>query len=195
MFMYYAEDYGGNHCSTIYKCFWVSFDITFKEDGGVGGGINAPWDEEGKVIRYGRVALDQLGNFILLILIIELLAGLIIDTFGGLRDETQQQELDLNNNCIVCGNTRESIERDSGQTFENHISTIHNLWNYIMFIAFIHRKPQDELNGPESYIYDKFQSADSTWFPYFLYIYIHTTLIFIGVAHPKTLTNRKNIRN
>lgn len=44
-------------------------------------------------MSYGRVAFDQLFNFIVLILIIEIVSGIIIDTFSNLR-ERQQNILD-----------------------------------------------------------------------------------------------------
>ena len=135
--------------------------------GGIGDNIASPYDDEGDNVDYGRIAYDNLTNFILMILILEILAGLIIDTFGSLRDEANARDQDLNNNCIICGNNREYIEKSSGKTFENHIGKSHNLWAYVLFIAFVNRKPQDEHTGAESYVHGKFAASDSTWFPYF----------------------------
>jgi hypothetical protein len=54
-------------------------------------------------IDYGRILFDQIFNFIILMLIVQLLAGIIIDTFGELRTQMHEIEEDSQSNCFVCG--------------------------------------------------------------------------------------------
>lgn len=50
-----------------------------------------------------RVVYDLLFFFIVIIIVLNLIFGVIIDTFADLRSEKQQKELVLKNTCFVCG--------------------------------------------------------------------------------------------
>ena len=51
----------------------------------------------------GRTAFDFSFNFILVIIMINIVSGLIIDTFGALRDQDQEKNRDKKSNCFICG--------------------------------------------------------------------------------------------
>lgn len=53
-----------------------------------------------------RVVYDLLFFFIVIIIVLNLIFGVIIDTFADLRSEKQQKELVLKNTCFVCGKFR-----------------------------------------------------------------------------------------
>ena len=56
----------------------------------------------------------------LVILIVQIIAAVMIDTFGALRDETSTMRELITTSCIVCGKTRDEIERDE-TNFDSHI--------------------------------------------------------------------------
>lgn len=47
---------------------------------------------------------DLLFYFIVIIIVLNLIFGVIIDTFADLRSEKQQKEEILKNTCFICGN-------------------------------------------------------------------------------------------
>lgn len=47
----------------------------------------------------------------MLILLIEILGGLIIDTFAELRQESKERENDMNNVCFICGLESKDLDR------------------------------------------------------------------------------------
>ena len=49
-----------------------------------------------------RVIYDLLFFFIVIIIVLNLIFGVIIDTFADLRSEKQQKEEILRNNCFIC---------------------------------------------------------------------------------------------
>ena len=51
----------------------------------------------------GRVVYDMLFFFIVIIIVLNLIFGVIIDTFADLRSEKQNKEEILKNSCFVCG--------------------------------------------------------------------------------------------
>lgn len=50
-----------------------------------------------------RVIYDLLFFFIIIVIVLNLIFGVIIDTFADLRSEKQQKETDLKNTCFICG--------------------------------------------------------------------------------------------
>lgn len=51
----------------------------------------------------GRVIYDLLFFFIVIIIVLNLIFGVIIDTFADLRSEKQNKEEILKNTCFICG--------------------------------------------------------------------------------------------
>lgn len=51
----------------------------------------------------GRVVYDMLFFFIVIIIVLNLIFGVIIDTFADLRSEKQNKEEILKNSCFICG--------------------------------------------------------------------------------------------
>ena len=63
--------------------------------------------------------------------------GLIVDTFGSLRDDTYKYEEDRKNKCFICQLTRDRcLLKDID--YEKHIKNEHNLWSYIDFLCYLH---------------------------------------------------------
>ena len=52
---------------------------------------------------FARVIYDLLFFFIVIIITLNLIFGVIIDTFADLRSEKQQKEEILKNSCFICG--------------------------------------------------------------------------------------------
>lgn len=52
-----------------------------------------------------------------------------------------------------------------GLSFEKHREEKHNHWNYAYYIVGILLKDEHNLNGMESYVLDKYQGLELTWFP------------------------------
>ena len=50
-----------------------------------------------------RVIYDLLFFFVVIIIVLNLIFGVIIDTFADLRSEKQQKEEILKNTCFICG--------------------------------------------------------------------------------------------
>lgn len=94
---------------------------------------------------------DLLFFFIVIIITLNLIFGVIIDTFADLRSEKQQKEEILKNTCFVCSLPRSAFDNKS-ITFEEHIKREHNLWHYLYFIVLLKVKDPTEFTGPESYV-------------------------------------------
>lgn len=98
-----------------------------------------------------RVIYDLLFFFIVIIIVLNLIFGVIIDTFADLRSEKQQKELILKNTCFICGINRSAFDNKT-ISFEEHIRNEHNMWHYLFFIVLIKVKDSTEFTGPESFV-------------------------------------------
>ncbi len=171
-YVYYPEMYKDYTCYSLLSCFVITLDQTFKNNGGFGAFMTSIYtsDTDNQTTSYnvGRLIFDQLSNFILLILIVQILAGLIIDKFGEIREDSENMEEELKSNCIICGEKGDAIERKTGKTFDQHKEELHNLWCYILFIGYLKRKPKQDYNGIESCVYNQFKHENIGWLPYSL---------------------------
>ncbi len=56
---------------------------------------------------------------------VNIVAGVIIDTFGSLREEENDKNRDIEDKCYICGNLKTTFDRLSdnlgGVGFANHI--------------------------------------------------------------------------
>ena len=105
---HYEAEYEGA-CYELWSCFFKTFDWTFKENAGVGGFLTDPEEppiapvldtEDGETVvlelineRYlARFLYDNLYTWSLIIIMINMVAGIIIDTFGSLKAQDLEKE-------------------------------------------------------------------------------------------------------
>ena len=130
---------------------WLYFGAAgLRNGGGIGDVLRSPSNNES--LFAFRVLYDMLFFFIVIIIVLNLIFGVIIDTFADLRSEKQQKEETLKNTCFICGLERKAFE-NKHVTFDDHISTEHNMWHYLFFIVLVKVKDPTEFTGPESYVH------------------------------------------
>ncbi|VDK40755.1 unnamed protein product [Cylicostephanus goldi] len=100
---------------------------------------------------YYRIIYDLSFFVVLIVIVLNLIFGVIIDTFGDLRTEKNDKEDILKNTCFICGLERGKFDNRS-TTFEDHQAEEHNLWHYLYFIVWLQIKDETEFTGPESYV-------------------------------------------
>jgi hypothetical protein len=88
-------------------------DQTFKNNAGVGNYLDFFMSAYtiGNPFNYSRIVYDNLFLWIVVILLIEILSGIIIDTFASIRERQENIQKDINNNCFICGMRRDEIEK------------------------------------------------------------------------------------
>ena len=90
---------------------------------------------------------------VLIVITLNLIFGVIIDTFSDLRTEKNDKEDVLKNTCFICGLERGRFDvgdfmcnrnvvyisrlQNKATTFEEHNLNEHNLWHYLYFIVFL----------------------------------------------------------
>lgn len=151
-------------CGTLLKCFRTTFDQAFKNDGAIGGYLQDPVTySTGHSV--GRLAFDHLFNILLMILLLNILFGVIIDTFAELRTENEARREDMTNFCSICSQGRSYFDRQTTGGYEHHIKHEHNMFKYMFLIIYLRKKCPTEYTGIESYLAACCKRDDTSWFP------------------------------
>ncbi|KYN28101.1 Inositol 1,4,5-trisphosphate receptor [Trachymyrmex cornetzi] len=149
-------------CDSLVMCIVTTLNQGLRNGGGIGDILRAPSSVEPLFVA--RVVYDLLFFFIVIIIVLNLIFGVIIDTFADLRSEKQQKELILKNTCFICGLNRSAFDNKT-VSFEEHIKHEHNMWHYLYFIVLVKVKDPTEFTGPESYVYAMVKDRNLEWFP------------------------------
>ena len=95
------------------------------------------------------------------------IGGNIIDTFAELREKSQQDLYDMKNVCFICNGTRNEIEKE-GESFEDHIEKVHNIWTYVDYMIGLKFVDPQETNAINSFVIEKLEDKKISWFPSFV---------------------------
>ena len=147
-------------CDSLLMCIVTTLNQGLRNGGGIGDILRAPSSKE--PLFMARVVYDLLFFFIVIIIVLNLIFGVIIDTFADLRSEKQQKELILKNTCFICGLNRSAFDNRT-VSFEEHIKTEHNMWQYLYFMVLIRVKDPTEFTGPESYVHGMVKAMILDW--------------------------------
>uniref|UniRef100_A0A670J4A8 Inositol 1,4,5-trisphosphate receptor n=1 Tax=Podarcis muralis TaxID=64176 RepID=A0A670J4A8_PODMU len=156
------EDNSERACDTLLMCIVTVLNHGLRNGGGVGDILRKPSKDES--LFPARVIYDLLFFFIVIIIVLNLIFGVIIDTFADLRSEKQKKEEILKTTCFICGLERDKFDNKT-VSFEEHIKFEHNMWNYLYFIVLVRVKNKTDYTGPESYVAQMIKNKNLDWFP------------------------------
>jgi hypothetical protein len=113
-----------------------------------------------------RYIIDLLFYLLVLIILINIVFGIIIDTFSELRETRKQKNTDMKEFCFICGYDKLAFGKgNGGPGFEHHIQEEHCLWSYLNFIIAIELQSRDDDDGLEQHIRGCLEKGDIHWFP------------------------------
>jgi inositol 1,4,5-triphosphate receptor type 3 len=128
---------------------------------------------------FGWKLVFDLSYFMIInIVSMNIIFGIIIDTFAELRDAQNTRDEDYKNVCFICGHERDTFEK-KGMSFDKHVNGLHNPTNYINFLIHLVSKPQDEHDGVETYVYDQYHRRKTNWAPIENTMLISKNIFFI----------------
>ena len=113
---------------------------------------------------WGRVAFDLSFYLVIMILLLNLVFGIIIDSFGCIREESNSLEEDIQNKCFICGLPKFELDT-KGEGWYKHIYESHNVYNYLYFLIYIEKKQIGDCSGVEKYAKELCQNKDVSFFP------------------------------
>uniref|UniRef100_A0A914YSR1 Inositol 1,4,5-trisphosphate receptor n=1 Tax=Panagrolaimus superbus TaxID=310955 RepID=A0A914YSR1_9BILA len=149
-------------CDTLRMCIVTTLNWGLRNGGGIGDVLRNAHPNE--PLFLWRIIYDLSFFIVVIIIVLNLIFGVIIDTFGDLRTEKNEKEDILKNTCFICGLERGRFDNKS-VTFEEHNENEHNLWHYLYFIVWLQIKDETEFTGPESYVAQCIKERNRDWFP------------------------------
>jgi NTP pyrophosphatase (non-canonical NTP hydrolase) len=178
-FLYFRADFDADGvaegaeatCETLPRCFVHILTTGIRNGGGVGDVMNKKtWADE----SFGpRTVFDFCFWVVMIIIFLNILFGIILDTFASLRDDRNKKEEDMKSICFICGLEASSLERQ-GIQFSVHCLNEHNVWHYLYFMHHLKRKDKDNYTGQESYVCEKLSEKDINFFPSGMCLSLHT---------------------
>ena len=136
-------------CATVISCFW----LLFRSPGG-DFGLSIP--NPGHPDYMWRVFFDMGLQVWLGSILSNIITGLLVDSFGALREARNNRDAILANQCFMCGLSREDYEdfglESSAPNFDEHKDEHHMLWTYVFFLSHLRKKAPTTFTGVESYV-------------------------------------------
>jgi hypothetical protein len=99
-----------------------------------------------------------------MMIILNLIFGIIIDSFGCMREESNRLEEDIENKCYICGLPKFEVDT-KGEGWYRHIYESHNVYNYLYFLIYIDKKEMGDCSGVEKFAKELCHLKDISFFP------------------------------
>ena len=175
---FYNEDQGVDECHNLLFCYATFLHRGLLNGGGIADHINGDLGHDpvytSDALFTSRVSYDIVFFVFISVLLLNIIFGIIIDTFGNLR-EIQAEELRLQTSfCFICGLPKEAFDTRANNAigatvqqlnFKGHVMREHNMWDYLFFLIYLKEKPRCNHTGLESYVADMVDRDDFSWIP------------------------------
>jgi len=144
---------GGGNWTTLSGAVWQHVDYGFRGP--------PVFDEAMTPERY---IYDILYNILIILIMVAIITGIIIDTFGQMREDQNFIQQDTNNNCFICSLGRETFDKYNIK-FSYHQQKEHNTWYYLFYHMYLLGKDDADLNPVEKYLKKQMDNLDIAYFP------------------------------
>ena len=165
-FMHENEGNQENACGSLLYCFLSHLEFGLRTDGGIGEYTAklSFMDDPGYFM--GMFFFQFTFYIITIVIMLAVIGGSVIDTFAELRDKSNKDLNDLQNKCFICNGNRDEIEK-GGETFEEHIQKVHNVWDYVDYMIGLKFVDPQETNAINSFVIEQLEDKKISWFPSF----------------------------
>lgn len=104
---------------------------------------------------------------VVIIVLVEVVFGIILDSFADLRSQKETNERLSHTKCFICDidKDRFDVKANEGISFERHVQGEHNMWNYVYFLIYVFHKDPTKFTGTEQFIYNMARAKNLSFFP------------------------------
>eukprot|EP00048_Salpingoeca_helianthica_P013841 m.209123 g.209123 ORF g.209123 m.209123 type:complete len:2833 (-) comp15551_c7_seq5:71-8569(-) len=95
-----------------------------------------------------RVLFDLSFFLLLNVVALNVVLGVIVDTFSEIREEDNRLRETKRSECLICGISRKDIDKNSTSTFVQHVSEQHNRIHYLRFFQYLRDKAERHRRNP-----------------------------------------------
>ena len=161
---FWSADIQDNQCVNMISCVVTAFNHPVRNGNGIG--IVEPkhpfYNNVG--LSMGRFFFDISYWTIINILLLNMVNGVIISSFGSKREEDDARDSDRKNKCFMCSVDTKSFQK-LRVNYVTHIKTAHNVKHYIEFLMGIMIKETADLEDDEIYIKEQIIEGGIKVFP------------------------------
>ena len=111
-----------------------------------------------------RIIYDIAFFIIITTIGLNIVFGIIVDTFSELRDEKYTQEKDMKSVCFICGIENYLFDR-KGKGFKTHVRHEHNMWDYYSFFLYLDSVDPSDHTATESFVFKQLEENETVFFP------------------------------
>ena len=159
-----ASEINEPFCHSSVQCLMMLISYGTRSGGGIGDQLPIISFKNEFDIYVSRFFYDMSFYILVIMIMGNVTFGLIVDSFGALRDESYQYENDKNNICFICQLSRDgSLLKNIN--FDNHVQKEHNIWNYVDFLCYLHFYDANNFTKVESYVWEKLIEKNYEWIP------------------------------
>lgn len=152
-----------NICNSIIQCFITFFNYGVRNGGGIGDIMpKITFDPTTNFV--GRFLTDMLFFIIIVLLFLNMINGIIINTFSALREDLEIKTHDVENNCFICNLDKSTLGRKKIK-FEDHFAKQHYIKDYLLFLIGVRLKKEIDLDPDETRVLDSLTNSDVSFFP------------------------------
>jgi len=126
------------YCETLLECVTSTLQVGVRAGAGIGEMLQQPVIEDDNY--WTRSLFDVLFFAVVIIILLNIIFGIIIDTFAELRDKKKETKRQLDNFCMMCGREKYEFEQH-GNGWVQHISGEHDPHAYLSYLIYVRQKP------------------------------------------------------
>ncbi|XP_067668084.1 inositol 1,4,5-trisphosphate-gated calcium channel ITPR2-like [Haliotis asinina] len=152
----------GRHCRTIYECLTTMIHHGLIE--GVYNVMEPSLAGRDYHFHLGVTVFDTVFFILITTIGLNIIFGIIVDTFSELRDNKWQIDNDMKSNCFICSRESYDFERQAGG-FEKHVKMEHNQWAYLFFFIHLDETRPNDYTALELYIANLLEQNNFDFFP------------------------------
>nr|XP_019924346.2 inositol 1,4,5-trisphosphate receptor type 1 isoform X2 [Crassostrea gigas] len=150
------------YCSTLWQC-----TVTVIRYGLIGdmfdnikhNGVNDSFE------TFWPLVLYHVSFFIFITTIgLNIIFGIIVDTFSELRDLKWRAESDMKDTCFICSRNSYDFEHN-GKGFDHHVRNEHNMWAYVFFLIHLEDVKTSDFTALELYVHKLVALENYDFFP------------------------------
>ena len=149
-------------CKNLLECFITLFNNGARAGGGIGDIL--PQQEYPSAMYYIRWIHDMVFFIMIILLLLNMINGVMVTTFGQIREDSCNRDDDMNNICFICSIPRYEIEKQ-GISFEHHIKKEHSVKTYVRYLLSLYLMDSNDMDQDQYYVYNCLEKNGVEFFP------------------------------
>jgi hypothetical protein len=149
-----------NLCDSFLHCFLTLINNGIRAGQGFGFPIKSINDK----LYYPAFIAEWLFYFSIILIMLNIINGIIVDTFQALREQNNLKSDIQENVCYICSLNRSKFEI-KGINFNYHKYTEHNILNYFFYIFKLQLTDEQDLNSLDYQVLNSIKDLRTDFFP------------------------------